>query len=140
MRLGKKTKQNFAYIPYEKYFSMLAYKAEECGILVVKQEESYTSKSSFYDDDEIPVYDKENPVDFKPSGKRVKRGLYVSKNGIRLNADINGALNIMRKYLKVSSKEIIECIGVVMAPIRVRISELRLKKTILKKFNSFEQF
>lgn len=140
INLGKNTNQKFAYIPFDKYFRMLKYKAEKYGILVVKQEESYTSKASFYDDDEIPVYDKNNHVVYKFSGKRIKRGLYVSKNKLRINADVNGALNIMRKYLNVSSKEIVECIGVVMAPTRVRISDLRIKKSLLKKFNGFKYF
>ncbi|XWX31929.1 hypothetical protein BIPXVNHO_CDS0048 [Staphylococcus phage PG-2021_27] len=69
------------------------------GINVVLQEESYTSKSSFLDLDKIPVWnDKKNTVVF--SGKRVKRGLYKSKDNILINADLNGSLNIVRKYLE----------------------------------------
>ena len=68
------------------------------GIEVVEQEESYTSKASFLDEDEIPVY--ENVQD-KPrfSGRRVSRGLYKSKDGSVLNADVNGSYNILVKGL-----------------------------------------
>ena len=84
------------------------------GITVILQEESYTSKASFLDDDRIPVYKKkdqnentENQEDtYVFSGKRVKRGLYKSKEGKLLNADINGSLNIMRKYTKASLDEL----------------------------------
>ena len=61
------------------------------------QEESYTSKASFFDGDEIPIYDKENPQEYIFSGKRIKRGLYQTKKGKLINADCNGALNILRK-------------------------------------------
>ncbi|GAA0342454.1 hypothetical protein GCM10008931_37260 [Oceanobacillus oncorhynchi subsp. oncorhynchi] len=62
-------------------------------------EESYTSKASFLDNDEIPVYNSTNKRNVF-SGKRVKRGLYLSKNSERINADVNGAANIMRKVFK----------------------------------------
>ncbi|RUT09831.1 hypothetical protein DSM106972_003260 [Dulcicalothrix desertica PCC 7102] len=58
--------------------------------------ESYTSKASFIDNDFIPVHGNK-PVDWIPSGKRVKRGLYISQNGIAINADINGSYNILKK-------------------------------------------
>ena len=51
------------------------------------QEESYTSKASFFDGDEIPIYDKENPQEYVFSGKRIKRGLYQTSKGYQLNAD-----------------------------------------------------
>ena len=140
MNIGKKNNQNFAYIPYNTFIEQVKYKAAEVGIEVILQEESYTSKSSFFDDDAIPVYGEENETRAKHtfSGKRVKRGLYKTKDGIVINADVNGALNILRKHLNVSSKEIIplECIGVVMAPRRVRISELRPRRKACKIFNA----
>lgn len=74
---------------------MIKYKAELLGIEVILQEESYTSKASALDLDEIPNFpEKSNNF----SGTRVKRGLYKAKNGLMLNADINGAINILRKY------------------------------------------
>ena len=75
----------------------MQYKCQLRGITVITQEESYTSKASFLDNDDIPVYgETENP---KFSGRRVKRGLYKSSNGQLINADVNGSYNIMRKGL-----------------------------------------
>ena len=94
---GKKVKQRFAYLPYETFIEQLRYKCQLRGITVVVQEESYTSKASFLDNDNIPVYgETENP---KFSGSRVKRGLYRSGNGRLINADVNGSYNILRKGL-----------------------------------------
>ena len=97
--MRKSSKQTFIQIPFYILIQMLTYKCQEKGINVILQEESYTSKSSFLDLDEIPVWDsKKNTVKF--SGKRVKRGLYKSKEGKLINADLNGSLNILRKYLE----------------------------------------
>ena len=94
---GKKVKQRFAYLPYETFIEQLQYKCQLRGIAVITQEESYTSKASFLDNDDIPVYgETDNP---KFSGRRIKRGLYKSSNGQLINADVNGAYNIMRKGL-----------------------------------------
>ena len=94
---GKKVKQRFAYLPYETFIEQLQYKCQLLGITVVAQEESYTSKASFLDNDDIPIYgETENP---KFSGSRVKRGLYKSGNGRLINADVNGSYNILRKGL-----------------------------------------
>jgi len=78
------------------------------GIRVILQEESYTSKASFFDNDVIPTYKEGAVIDSKNfSGERVKIGLYRTKNGLLINADINGSLNILRKYLKCNSDAII---------------------------------
>ena len=71
--------------------------AAKYGIRVTVNEESYTSKASFIDQDEIPVYD---GTRHSFSGKRVHRGLYQSKEGIFINADVNAACNILRKAVK----------------------------------------
>lgn len=92
-KMGNVTNQNFVQIPYYKLIQMLTYKCLLKGIKVVVTQESYTSKCSFLDKDEIRYHE-------KYSGKRIKRGLYKSKNGILINADVNGSYNIMRKYLK----------------------------------------
>ena len=94
--MGKQNNQNFVDIPFAKLQNYLRYKAERCGIQVIDKEESYTSKASFLDNDFIPTYGKEKG---KPafSGHRIKRGLYKSKNGTIINADLNGAANILRK-------------------------------------------
>lgn len=96
--LGKKTNQSFTQIPFNTFISQLTYKCLVKGIEVVEQEESYTSKASFLDEDEIPIY---KDVQTKPqfSGKRVSRGLYKSKDGRVLNADVNGSYNILVKGL-----------------------------------------
>lgn len=95
---GKKVKQRFAYLPYETFIEQLQYKCQLRGIAVITQEESYTSKASFLDNDDIPVYgETDNP---KFSGRRIKRGLYRSSKGQLINADVNGSYNIMRKGLK----------------------------------------
>ena len=98
--LGKKNNQTFAQIPFNAFITRLTYKCLMRGIKVVKQEESYTSKASFLDEDEIPVYEKNNQnqkVIF--SGKRISRGLYKSRDGSLLNADVNGSYNILVKGL-----------------------------------------
>jgi len=91
------------------------------GIVFVKQEESYTSKASFWDNDEIPVYNADNPKEYDFSGKRIHRGLYRTADNILLNADINGALNIMRKS-NVVSLDALYARGEVDTPIRIRIA------------------
>lgn len=93
INLGKKVNQKFVQIPHEKFIDMIIYKAQEVGITVKVIDERYTSKSSFIDNDILP--DKFGNYEF--SGKRVKRGLYKSKEGILINADVNGAYNILRK-------------------------------------------
>lgn len=94
---GKAVKQRFAYLPYETFIEQLRYKCQLRGITVVTQEESYTSKASFLDNDNIPVHGEiENP---KFSGRRITRGLYRAGSGQLINADVNGSYNIMRKGL-----------------------------------------
>lgn len=92
--IGKKNNQNFVNIPYIKFINQLIYKCKLLGITVVIVEESYTSKASFLDYDDIPTYG--NEVNYKFSGKRIKRGLYESTTR-KINADVNGAYNIMVK-------------------------------------------
>ena len=98
MNLGKRTNQNFQYIPFHLLLEKIKYKAEMVGLEVVFTEESYTSKASFLDRDSLPEFKKDEAHAF--SGKRIKRGLYRSKNGTTLNADVNGACNIARKVIQ----------------------------------------
>jgi putative transposase len=95
--MGKRNNQNFVQIPHARFISMLTYKAELVGIRVQITEESYTSKASLLDLDPLPVRKNGDETKHTFSGKRVKRGLYRAANGRYINADINGAGNIIRK-------------------------------------------
>ena len=95
--MGKRTNQNFVSIPHARFISMLTYKAELVGIRVIITEESYTSKASFLDRDEMPVYDPNQKEKPKFRGKRTHRGLYHAADGTLIHADCNGSLNIIRK-------------------------------------------
>ena len=97
INLGRKNNQNFASIPHGKFRDLLIRKCAEAGIRTIVQEESYTSKASFIDNDSLPVYSKSNLAKHRFSGHRVKRGEYVSRNGSRIHADVNAAWNILRK-------------------------------------------
>ena len=94
INLGRRNNQNFVNIPYTKFINQLTYKCQLLGITVITREESYTSKASFLDYDEIPNYKDETTYKF--SGRRIKRGLYRSTTR-KINADVNGAYNIMVK-------------------------------------------
>ena len=119
--ISKQNNQNFVNIPYGRLRDKLAYMCELNGITYVEQEESYTSKASFWDKDNIPVYNNDNPKEYEFSGNRVHRGLYKTSNGKTFNADINGALNIMRKS-SVVDMNILYGRGEVDTPIRIRIA------------------
>ena len=119
--IGKSNNQTFVNIPYGQLRSKLEYLCELNGIVFVKQEESYTSKSSFWDKDEIPAYNNDNPKEYAFSGKRIHRGMYQCSNGKCLNADVNGALNILRKS-NVVSLEGLYTRGEVDTPVRIRIA------------------
>jgi putative transposase len=97
INMGKRTNQNFVQIPHARFIQMLTYKAELVGITVLITEESYTSKASFLDRDPLPAHKPNDETKHTFSGKRVKRGLYRASNGRYINADINGAGNIIRK-------------------------------------------
>ena len=119
--IGNINNQNFVNIPYRKLRDKLIYLCKLYGIEFKLQEESYTSKASFFDGDIIPVYDKENQKEYKFSGKRIKRGLYQTSKGYQLNADCNGALNILRKS-KVVDLSILYNRGELDTPKRIRIA------------------
>jgi putative transposase len=110
--MSKKNNQSFVSIPHSLLIQMITYKAERHGIKVIVTEESYTSKASFLDNDDIPVYG-ESDTKKSFSGKRIKRGLYRSKNGTFINADVNGAANIMRK---VFIKAFVETLSSLLQP------------------------
>ena len=111
--LGKKNNQHFTSMPFRKLKDNLEYRCKINNINLILQEESFTSKASFLDNDYILSYKKDeklgyvlrttdDKVELKKqqfTGKRIKRGLYKSNNGILINADMNSALNILKKYL-----------------------------------------
>ena len=123
INIGRINNQKFTEIPFYTLVNQIIYKGQMNGIRVILQEESYTSKASFFDNDEIPTYKKGTNVNIKFSGKRVNRGLYKTCSGLSVNADINGSLNILRKYLKCNSDAIIQPAdrGFIVNPIRVKI-------------------
>lgn len=105
--MGKRNNQGFVQIPTGRLKERIQQLAEEVGIQFVETEESYTSQASFLDGDDIPVYG-EKPTGWQPSGKRgerkkgdkknrLGRGTYKTANGIYINADLNGAANILTK-------------------------------------------
>ena len=119
--LGKRNNQAFLNIPYGKLREKLEYLCKLYDINFVKQEESYTSKASFFDQDIIPIYNDDNPKDYVFSGKRIKRGLYQTGTNKLINADINGALNILNKS-KVVDLSVLYHRGEVDTPVRIRIA------------------
>ena len=105
INIGKVNNQNFVQLPIMRFAEMVKYKCELEGIKVIYNEESYTSKCSFLDDEKICKHE-------TYMGKRVKRGMFVSKCGIKINADVNGSYNIMRKAIPNAFANGIEGVGV----------------------------
>ncbi|HBI04032.1 MAG TPA: transposase [Paenibacillaceae bacterium] len=119
LKLRKSEKQNFKFLPHTMLINMIEYKAKEYGIDVQRQEESYTSKASFVDMDELPVYEKGNKTKVLFSGQRVNRGLYRTKENKHIHADVNAAGNIIRKVVPNAFADGIE--GVVSRPLMLSI-------------------
>ena len=91
--IGSINNQNFVNIPFYKFISMLDYKCKLKGIIFKRITEEYTSKCSFVDDEEIAKHT-------TYAGRRINRELFKTKKGIIINADVNGAYNILKKYMK----------------------------------------
>ena len=119
--LGKRNNQIFTQLPFGKIREKLEYLCKRYNINYILQEESYTSKASFFDNDELPIYNADNPQTYEFSGNRIKRGLYQTKDDYRFNADCNGALNILRKS-KAVDVTILCSRGELDTPKRIRIS------------------
>lgn len=119
--IGKRNNQTFVNIPFGRLKDKLEYLSEYYGINLIKQEESYTSKASFFDGDDIPVYNDDNPKEYSFSGTRVKRGLYKTSINQHINADINGALNILKKS-NVADLNVLYGRGQVDSPLRIRLT------------------
>ena len=113
--LGKTVNQNFTGIPSQRLINMLQYKAQEAEIKGILTEESYTSGTSF-PDDEMPV--KQN---YRKT-RRIHRGLFVSENGIKMNADINASYQILKKVFPTAYANGIEDVG--LHPVKVNAAFL----------------
>ena len=90
--LGKRTNQAFVFLPHGRFIKMLTYKAQLVGIQVILTEESHTSKCSFLDAETVGYHN-------RYAGKRITRGLFVSATGRKINADVNGAYNMIAKVV-----------------------------------------
>lgn len=121
INMGQRNNQNFANIPHTKLFHQLLYKGLLNGIEVIFTEESYTSKASFFDKDEMPKYGESDNHNFHFSGRRIKRGLYKDSKGNIWNADLNGAANIMRKVSDKAYKGIRKTKELMKQPILVTL-------------------
>ncbi len=116
VNIGKANNQKFVSIPYQSLIDKITYKAQAYGIEVIEQEESYTSKADSLALDTLPKYKKDKKVKPVFSGKRKKRGLYQSSIGKLLNADVNGAINILRKVIGDDFVKSLADKGAVFAP------------------------
>ena len=111
--MSKRVNQSFVGIPHMRFIRMVQYKAQNVGLNVILTEESYTSGTSFLDNEE-PVKANYN------KSRRVHRGLFVSDNGVRINADVNGAYQILKKVFPNAYADGIQ--GVALHPIRVSVA------------------
>jgi transposase, IS605 orfB family len=102
--MGKRNNQNFISIPHKQFIDQLVYKCEEIGVEVILTEEAYTSKIDHFIGEEMKYHS-------TYAGRRIHRGLFKSSTGVIVNADINGALGIMRK---VFPEEALALAGLIM--------------------------
>lgn len=115
--LGKRNNQNFISLPHYKLIYMLEYKAKLGGINFIYNEESYTSKCSALDLELLEKH--ENYM-----GKRTKRGMFFTSKGIKINADLNGSLNILRKVAPDKGQEVVQslrCRGQAIWPLKINL-------------------
>ncbi|WP_272819452.1 RNA-guided endonuclease InsQ/TnpB family protein [Scytonema hofmannii] len=96
MEMGRQNNQSFAGIPTGKLKERLKQLCNFHGIIFHETEESYTSRSSFFDNDDLHVFG-ERPESWKASGKRITRGMYITGKKHSISADANGACNILKK-------------------------------------------
>lgn len=111
--MSKRVNQSFVGIPHMRFIEMIQYKAQNVGLNIILTEESYTSGTSFLDN-EGPIKANYN------KSRRVKRGLFVSNNGTKINADVNGAYQIMKKVFPNVTSDGIQ--GVALHPVRVNVA------------------
>lgn len=121
--MGKRINQNFIGIPHQKMIEMIEYKANLAGIVVIQANEDYTSQTSFLDN-EVPINQNGDKArkrkGLSPVKRRIKRGLFKSNKGILINADVNGALQILRKVVPNAFADGIDGIGLV--PVKLNLN------------------
>ena len=119
INIGKTNNQNFVAIPYNLLISMLDYKCKLSGIKMIILNEAYTSKCSFIDNEKICQHK-------TYYGKRTKRGLFESKYGHKINADVNGSFNIMRLGIQKCNCDVLNVVPAdkryVYNPVRIKIN------------------
>jgi putative transposase len=121
--------QNFVMIPFTMLINQLQYKLNRLGIELLVIEESYTSKASFENMDYIPTYGVDDAkANF--TGTRINRGMYKTNGKHAINADINGAYNIMRKAFPLVRQW---NRGLVFAPSIIRLNPKHHKKTRIQR-------
>jgi len=119
--MGRKTNQKFVQIPTARLKDRIAQLCEQYGIEFIEQEEANTSAASFLDGDSLPKHG-EKPEDWKSSGKRVKRGLFRTAMNWYVNADANGAANVIRKVAGMLGLDLSKLSrGVLTSPPRIRL-------------------
>ena len=118
--IGSKQNQIFSHYAFKQFKHKLETQCKKHDITLIIQEESYTSKSSFLDNDILPVYDENDKEKYEFKGKRIKRGLYKKLKGIIINADVNAAFNIIRKSKHKFNKERL-CKWVQSAPSKIKL-------------------
>ena len=120
INIGSCNNQNFTQIPHGNLRVKIKSLCERYGINYVEQEESYTSQGDFFANDTLPVYNADNPREYNFSGKRISRGQYKTYQGTIINADCNGALNILRKSNLVDLR-VLQARGCLDQPERIRV-------------------
>jgi IS605 OrfB family transposase len=125
INIGGCNNQNFVQIPFHTLPYKLKAMCERYGLNYQEQDESYTSKASAPDGDEIPVYNAENPKEYQFSDKRIQRGFYRTKSAHLVNADLNGSLNIGRKSKHEGFNRVSR--GSLTAPRRINLLKLERK-------------
>ncbi len=121
INIGSCNNQNFTQIPHGNLRVKIKSLCERYGINYVEQEESYTSQADFFANDTLPVYNADNPQEYNFSGKRISRGQYRTYQGRIINADCNGALNILRKSNLVDLR-VLQARGCLDQPERIRVA------------------
>ena len=120
--IGSKQNQIFTHFAFKKFKEKLETQCKKHDITLIIQEESYTSKSSFLDNDILPTHTTKHHTKYQFKGKRIKRGLYKTNNGTLINADVNAACNIIRKSKQKFDHERL-CKWVQSAPSKIKLTQ-----------------